>query len=92
MALGLNGKKLFSISQNSTISKICDDLSIGDTESQFIKTLLNFSYNLYDDGLSKRGSLLMRNIADGTPIDLRLFTFIGSKSDNKGDTGSSYNE
>ena len=92
MALGLNGKKLFSISQNSTISKICDDLSIGDRNSQFIKTLLGFGYNLYDDGLSKRGSIIARYIAEGKPIDLRLFTFIGSKSDNKGDTGSSYTE
>lgn len=92
MALGLNGKKLYSISQNSTISKICDDLSVGDRNSQFIRTLLNFKYNLYDDGLSKRGSLIARHIADGTPVDLRLFTFIGSKSDNKGDTGSSYTE
>ena len=92
MALGLNGKKLFSISQNSTISKICDDLSIGDKEDQFVKTLLGFGYNLYDDGLSKRGSIIAKHIANGTPIDLRLFTFIGSKSDNKGDTGSSYTE
>ena len=92
MALGLNGKKLFSISQNSTISKICDDLSIGDRNNPFIKTLLNFSYNLYNDGLSNRGSLIAKHIANGTPIDLRLFTFIGSKSDNKGDTGASYVE
>lgn len=92
MALGLNGKKLYSISQNSTISKICDDLSVGDRNSQFIKTLLNFQYNLYNDGLSKRGSLIAKYIANGTPIDLRLFTFIGSKSDNKGDSGSSYTE
>jgi len=47
---------------------------------------------LYNDGLSKRGSIIAKHISDGTPIDLRLFTFIGSKSDNKGDTGSSYTE
>jgi hypothetical protein len=92
MAYGLNGKKLFSISQNSTISKIADDLSIGDINSQFIRTLLNFKYNLYNDGLSKRGSLIAKEIANGSPVDLRLFTFIGSKSDNKGDNGSSYLE
>lgn len=89
-AYGLDGKKLYTISQNSSISKICDDLNTGNPNEPLVKLLSNFNYNLYNDGLSRQGSLILKKIADGNPANLKLFTFIGAKTDNKGDRGSKY--
>lgn len=91
MALGLNGKQLFSISQNSAISHIIDALNSGDLNNDVVKTLMKFNYNL-SGGNIPIGSIILRSIKNGDLKKITAHTYIGLKTDNFGDNGSEYTD
>ena len=93
MSLGLNGKKLYPVSQNSSISYIVSQLNTLNPENDLIHTLMNYNY-VYDDsdGFPK-GSILIKQILDKNNIPhFNLSTYIGFRTDNKGDSGVEYSD
>ena len=91
MALGLNGKQLFSISQNSGISHIVEALNSGDLNNEVIKNLMQFSYNM-SDGAIPMGSIILKAIKNRDASKITAHTYIGLKTDNFGDMGSEYTD
>ena len=90
--LALNGKELHSISQNNAISRNIDEFNAQDTTSPLVRTLLEFGYNLTDD-LKPEGSIILKGIVNHNPNQhITAHTYIGFKTDNKGDSGSEYTE
>jgi hypothetical protein len=51
MALALNGKKLYSISQNNTISHIVKALNTCDQDNETINVLSRFDYNVHNNDM-----------------------------------------
>lgn len=47
MALGLNGKRLYSESQNNSITYITSQLNTGDKDNALLNFLNGFNYNLF---------------------------------------------
>ena len=93
MSLGLNGKKLYPVSQNSSISYIVSQLNTLNPENDLIHILMNYNY-VYDDsdGFPK-GSILLKQILDkNNKPHFNLYTYIGFKTDNRGDSGVEYSE
>lgn len=90
MALGLNGKKLHTVSQNNSISHIVNALNTRDPNNPLVHTLMKFGYNLdTSDGFSS-GSIIMKMINDNVPFNIDTHIYIGSKTDNRGDGGTEY--
>ena len=89
-ALALNGKKYYTVTQDNTISYITNLLSQGNMQDPFIQRLMNFSY-VYDKR-TKQGSIIQRAIASGEKPNLSCATYIGFKTDNKGDQGNEYSD
>lgn len=93
MALGLNGKKLYSISQNNSISHIINALNTLDRDNDVIKTLMQFGYNLSDTEGIFGGSIMLKQILNRKkPAHFKLHTYIGIKTDHKEDKGSEYSK
>lgn len=93
MSLGLNGKKLYPVSQNSSISHIVSQLNTLNPENDLIHILMNYNY-VYDDsdGFPK-GSILLKQILDkNNKPHFNLYTYIGFKTDNRGDSGVEYSD
>ena len=93
MSLGLNGKKLYPVSQNSSISYIVSQLNTLNSENDLIHILMNYNY-VYDDsdGFPK-GSILLKQILDkNNKPHFNLYTYIGFKTDNRGDSGVEYSD
>lgn len=93
MSLGLNGKKLYPVSQNSSISYIVSQLNTLNPENDLIHTLIGYSY-VYDDsdGFPK-GSILLKQILDkGSTAHFNLHTYIGFRTDTRGDSGVEYSD
>lgn len=91
MALGLNGKRLYAVSQNSSISHIINMLNTENLDNETIRTLLKFGYNLYNNGIPQ-GSIILKAIAQKKEQFIQAHTYIGFKTDNRGDNGSEYTE
>ena len=92
MALGLNGKQLFSISQNSAISHVIEALNSGDLNNEVISTLMKFNYNI-SGGNIPIGSIILKAIRNRDGFGkISAHTYIGLKTDNFGDNGSEYTE
>lgn len=89
MAYGLNGKRLYSISQNSSISHIINAINTNDKDNETLKVLMNFAFNLQNQGLPI-GSIILKQIATGNAINLQANTYIGFKTDNRNDKGTEY--
>ena len=86
MALALNGKKLFTVSQNNSISHIIKQLNTFDLENETVKVLSGFGYNVTKDEAGMPiGSIILRAIQERKPLHIEGFTYIGFKTDNKGD-------
>lgn len=93
MALALNGKKLFTVSQNNSISHIIKQLNTFDLENETVKVLSGFGYNVTKDEAGMPiGSIILRAIQERKPLHIEGFTYIGFKTDNKGDQGSEYTD
>lgn len=92
MALGLNGKQLFSISQNSAISHIIEALNSGDMNNEVVKNLMKFNYNYSNQNNISIGSIILKAIKTGDLRKMTAHTYIGLKTDNFGDNGSEYTE
>ena len=94
MSLGLNGKRLYSVSQNSSISHIINMLNTLDLDNETIQTLLGFNYNITNLNGVQIGSIIAKAIASarsaGNPIAMKAHTYIGFKTDNRGDMGTEY--
>lgn len=91
-ALSVDGKRLHSITQNSSISYITDQLSEGNPNNDLVQTLSGFNYNLAHDGAQVIGSIILKSIKAGDKPQLKLSTPIGYRSDNTNDQGSSYKD
>lgn len=91
MALGLNGKRLYSVSQNSSISHIVNMLNTEDMENETIRTLMQFGYNITNEEIPQ-GSIILKAIRSRKPQHIEAHTYIGFKTDNRGDNGSEYTE
>lgn len=91
MALGLSGKRLFSVSQNSSISHIINMLNTEDMDNETIRTLMRFGYNITNEDIPQ-GSIILKAIKQRKTQYLQAHTYIGFKTDNRGDTGSEYTE
>ena len=91
MALGLNGKRLYAVSQNSSISHIVNMLNTEDLDNETIRTLMHFGYNLYNQGVPQ-GSIILKAIAQRKDQFIQAHTYIGFKTDNRGDQGSEYTD
>jgi len=93
MALALNGKKLYSISQNNTISHIIKALNSSDLNNETIDVLSRFDYNVYNDEMGLPiGSIILKAIKNRQPLNIKGYTYIGFKTDNRNDSGSEYVE
>lgn len=93
MALALNGKKLYSISQNNTISHIIKALNTSDLDNETINVLSRFEYNIHKNDMGLPiGSIIMKAIQNRKALNIKGYTYIGFKTDNKGDQGSEYTE
>ena len=93
MAYALNGKKLYSISQNNSISHIIKQLNTSDLNNETVKCLSGFGYNVTRDDLGMPiGSIILKAIQNREPLHMEGFTYIGFKTDNKGDQGSEYTD
>ena len=66
MALGLNGKRLYSVSQNSSISHIVNMLNTEDMENETIRTLMQFGYNITNEEIPQ-GSIILKAIRSRKP-------------------------
>lgn len=93
MSLGLNGKKLYPVSQNSSISYIVSQLNTLNPENDLIHTLMGYNY-VYDDGDGfPKGSILLKQILDrGSTAHFNLHTYIGFRTDTRGDSGVEYSD
>lgn len=93
MAYALNGKKLFSISQNSTISHIIKALNTQNLDNETINVLSHFDYNVMKNDMGLPiGSIILKAIQNRQAFNINGYTYIGFKTDNKGDQGSEYTE
>lgn len=94
MVQALNGKQLYSVSQNSSLSHIINALNTHDKNNYVIQTLSGFSYNLLDEGGMFSGSMILKELFTNknSTMHLRLATHIGSRTDNSGDYGTEYSE
>lgn len=91
-ALSFDGKKLFTISQNNAISHITQALNSNDPEDPTLKVILGFDYNVVNTDGINRGSMILKKILNQKDLELKLHTYIGFKTDNFNDNGSSYND
>jgi hypothetical protein len=86
MAYALNGKKLYSISQNNSISHIVKQLNSMDTENPTVKVLSGFGYNITKNDMGlPMGSIILKAIANKEAMNINTYTYIGFKTDNKQD-------
>jgi hypothetical protein len=86
MAYALNGKKLYSISQNNSISHIVKQLNTLDENNPTVKCLSGFGYNVTtNDAGMPMGSIILKAIADRKAMHINTYTYIGFKTDNRGD-------
>ncbi len=86
MAQGLGGKRYFSISQNNSITTIVDALNTNDPNNPLIQRLNRFGYNIQTVNGIPSGSIILRNKNN----KLRVFTYLGLKTDNRNDNGTEY--
>lgn len=91
-ALGLEGKKLYSISQNNTISTIIDCLNIRTENDPLMQRLTRFSYNLNTSGQFAEGSIILKGIRNNQDFRIQALEYIGFRTDNRNDTGTPYKE
>ena len=90
MAQGLGGKRYFSISQNNTVSTIVDAINTNDKNNPILHTLSNFGYNVTVENGVTKGSIILQKLMSGGKNALRIYTYLGLKTDNKNDTGTEY--
>ena len=91
-SLGLDGKKLYNISQNNSLSHILNELNTLDKDNETIDILTNFDYNVCKKGETFVGSIILKSILNKEPLHLTGKTYIGFKTDNFGDLGKKYLE
>lgn len=93
MAYGLNGKKLYSVTQNNTITHIVNQLNSNNPENSLAQVLSRFSYNYMRRNGVPIGSIIMRDMLDEkTPLHITSSIYIGSKTDHKNDGGTEYKD
>lgn len=92
MTNGMDGTKLYNMSQNNAITHMTEAYNSNDVNNPVVRTLLGYSYNLtYQNGFA-RGSIVAKTLAaqNGTNVNLSISTPIGFKTDNRGDEGAKY--
>lgn len=90
MAQGLGGKRYFSISQNNSISTIVDAINTNDVNNPTLHTLTKFGYNVTENNGFPMGSIILSQLLNNQKNALRVYTYLGLKTDNKGDNGTEY--
>lgn len=93
MALSLGGKKLYSITQNSSITHMINQLNSNNTENNIVRILTNFGYNVTRQNGIEIGSMILKKLLKkNESLHLTAHTYIGSRTDNKGDAGTEYKD
>jgi len=93
MSLGLDGKKLYGVSQNHTISHITNQLNkaVGTSDKgEFVSTLMNFNYTNIKDETGMSGSIILKAINNSSTVRFNLGTYIGFRTDMPGDVGTEF--
>lgn len=90
MAQGLGGKRYFSISQNNSISTIVDAINTNDVNNPTLHTLTKFGYNVTENNGFPMGSIILSQLLNNQKNALRVYTYLGLKTDNRGDNGTEY--
>ena len=90
MAQGLGGKRYFSISQNNSISTIVDAINTNDINNPTLHTLTKFGYNVTENNGFPMGSIILSQLLNNQKNALKVYTYLGLKTDNKGDNGTEY--
>jgi hypothetical protein len=92
MCSGMDGTKLYNVSQNNSITNTVENLNSHDEQNPLIQTLTGYSYNRSSMNGFPIGSRLLRMIEDNTLPHMVVKTPIGFRTDSYGDTGAKYSE
>jgi hypothetical protein len=64
-----------------------------DMENPTVKVLSGFGYNITRDEMGlPMGSIILKALANREAVNINTYTYIGFKTDNKGDQGSEYTD
>ena len=89
--LATKGNRYYVISENSLITDVTDDINASLTGDEGpINDLKSFSYNYMEQGSRKIGSIVIKQVEDGSK--LKVVTVAGFRTDQKGDMGQDYAE
>lgn len=89
--LATKGNRYYVISENNLITDITDDINASlNGDNSLIGELKSFHYNWIEENGTKKGSLILKNLANNKKIS--VVTAVGFKTDEKGDQGQDYAE
>lgn len=92
MSIGMDGTKLYNVSQNNSITDTVGNLNTNDKNNTEVNTLLHYNYNLLNINGVYNGSIVLKALNRGDNVNINVATPIGFRSDNRGDTGAKYSE
>lgn len=90
MSNGMDGTKLYNESQNNSVTNTVENLNSMDKENAVIKSIMQYDYNISTDNGVAIGSIVAKMIHNDQKLNIGVYTPIGFRSDNRGDTGSKY--
>lgn len=90
MSNGMDGTKLYNESQNNSVTNTVENLNSMDKENAVIKSIMQYDYNISTDNGVAIGSIVAKMINNDQKLNIGVYTPIGFRSDNRGDTGSKY--
>lgn len=90
MSNGMDGTKLYNESQNNSVTNTVENLNSMDKENAVIKSIMQYDYNISTDNGIAIGSIVAKMIHNDQKLNIGVYTPIGFRSDNRGDTGSKY--
>lgn len=92
MTNGMDGTKLYNMSQNNSISNTTENLNTRDKSNPLVDIVLKSSYNIISRNGIAMGSIVAKMLNSGQDFHINIATPIGFKSDNRGDNGAKYSE
>lgn len=90
MSNGMDGTKLYNESQNNSVTNTVENLNSMDKENAVIKSIMQYDYNISTENGVAIGSIVAKMIHNDQKLNIGVYTPIGFRSDNRGDTGSKY--
>ena len=90
MSNGMDGTKLYNESQNNSVTNTVENLNSMDKGNAVIKSIMQYDYNISTENGVAIGSIVAKMIHNDQKLNIGVYTPIGFRSDNRGDTGSKY--